>query len=237
MKKSVNFKNISLIIVFVALFSASTISTANTSLVGLKQYITDTTPVGFRTGPTYRNKILRMIRPGSAVTVLEVNNNNWARIEYTTSRGNKHKGWIEIAMLQSQPVSRTLFKKEAEKLKLSEQANIQLTEEIKILKERLTTIQTELDTINKDTFEIRQDYSRLKKISGDATNIALQNDLLNRQVTELQAQNNRYHEQLIQAGDVVERQWFLTGGGVLLMGIALGLLLRRSNRKKKWDSL
>jgi len=53
----------------------------------------------------------------------------------------------------------------------------------------------------------------------------------------LEAKNNLLQEQLNQAADVVQRQWFLTGGGVLLLGILLGIFLRVPRKKKGWDSL
>lgn len=239
MKKLTNFKNSALLVaslsaVNLVAFSPSSFAKEEE---GFKHYVTDVIQIPFRSGPSYKYKISRMIKSGSAVTVLEVNKDKWARVEYINGKGRKYTGWMPSSLLQNQPVARVQLKEEVAKTAQLEQEKIQLSEEIDTLKQRLQSTQEDLDSINKETFELKQEHKRLKEVSGNAVTIGEQNDALNQQVTELQIQSNLYKEQLDQAEDVVERQWFLTGGGVLLLGIILGLFFRTPKRKKRWDSL
>lgn len=237
MKKLTSFKYLTLAIASFALLTFSSISTANRAVVGYTHYVTDDIKVPLRSQPTYKHRITRMVDTGAAVKVLEINPEGWARLEYIASNGRKHIGWMPSILLQSQPVARYLLKDELEKSTSLELQRTQLTEEIATLNERLNTTQDELSSISKEAFELNKNYTLLKEVSGNAVNIGLQNDAMNQQVSELQSQNRLYKKQLDQAEDVVERQWFLTGGGVLLLGIIVGLLLRKPRRKKGWNSL
>lgn len=204
---------------------------------GVKHYVTDSIQIPFRSGPSYKHKIDRMIRSGTPVTILEVNDEQWARVEYTDGRGRTYEGWMPSSLLQNQPVAKVQLQQEMEKSAALEKTKIRLTEEIDTLKNRLETTQTSLNAVNKETFELKQDYKRLKETSGNAVSIGEENESLKQQVLELSNQNALYKEQIQQAEDVVERQWFLTGGGVLLVGILLGLFFRAPKRKKSWDTL
>ena len=236
MKKLVNFKTLSLAVVATATFAVQTPAVAEESS-GFKNYVTDSIEIPFRSGPSYKYKINRMIRSGTPVTILEVNDEQWARVEYTDNKGRTFEGWMPSILLQNQPVAKVQLEQEMAKNAKLEQAKIQLTEEIETLKSRLETTQNSLNDINKETFEIKQDYKRLKEISGNAVAIGEENQSLKQQVLDLSNQNALYKEQIQQAEDVVERQWFLTGGGVLLLGILLGLFFRAPKRKKTWDTL
>ncbi len=235
MKKLVNFKGLALIVASSAILSFSPVAVASEA-TGFKHYIVDIVQVPLRRGPSIKHRISRMMDSGSPITVLEINDEQWARIEYIDNRNRKHTGWMASILLSTQPAARVQLENELASSKIIKQQKIQLTEEIGTLTERLNITQTELDSVNKEAFEVKQQHIRLKEVSGDAVNISRTNLNLKQQVSELQVQNNSYREQLIQAEDVVERQWFLTGGGVLLLGIILGLLLRKPKRKQKWDS-
>lgn len=236
MKKSVNYKP------YVLAFLASSLGVITPQCQaeessGFKHYVTDSIEIPFRSGPSYKYKISRMIRSGTPVTILEVNDEQWARLEYTDGRGRTFEGWMPSSLLQNQPVAKVQLEQEMQKTAKLEQTKIQLTEEIDTLKNRLETTQASLNNINKETFEIKQEYKRLKEISGNAVTIGEENQSLKQQVLDLSNQNALYKEQIQQAEDVVERQWFLTGGGVLLLGILLGLFFRTPKRKKSWDTL
>lgn len=234
MKKSVNFKPIGWALLASSLLISAPSQAAEPS--GFKNYVTDSIEMPFRSGPSYKHKISRMIRSGTPVTILEVNDEQWARLEYSDNRGRKYEGWMPSSLLQNQPIAKVQLDLEIQKSAKLEQAKIQLTEEIDTLKSRLEVSQTSLNTINKETFELKQDYKRLKEVSGDSVSIGEENITLKQQVLDLSSQNTLYKKQIQQAEDVVERQWFLTGGGVLLLGIILGLFFRAPRRKKNWSS-
>lgn len=234
MKKSVNFKPIGWAVLASSLLI--TAPTAQAETTGFKNYVTDSIEIPFRSGPSYKHKISRMIRSGTPVTILEVNDEQWARMEYSDNRGRKFEGWMPSSLLQNQPVAKVQLEKELQKSAQLEQTKIQLTEEIDTLKSRLETTQNSLNTVNKEMFEIKQEYKRLKEVSGDSVAIGDENLILKQQVQDLTSQNTLYKKQISQAEDVVERQWFLTGGGVLLLGIILGLIFRTPSRKKTWSS-
>lgn len=241
MKKSHNFNRFALGLSMAMLLAQSSLvnaaDTKNSNQKTYKNYVTDNIQIPFRSGPGYKYKISRMIRTGTPVTVLEVTTNKWARMTFVDKKGRQHEGWMPSVLLQTQPVSSIQLKAQIKQNKTLEQDKIVLSDEITQLKKRLKSTQAKLDTVNKSSFELNKNYQNLKSVSGNASSIATENETLKKQLSEVQNQNNLYKAQINQTGDVVQRQWFLTGGGVLLLGIILGAIFRSPRRKKGWNSL
>ncbi|HBQ44993.1 MAG TPA: TIGR04211 family SH3 domain-containing protein [Thiomicrospira sp.] len=203
---------------------------------GYVNYVTDSIEVPLRSNPGYKFKIIRMVKSGSKVTIQEVNDKGWAKLTYR-NKGRDFVGWMPTSMLQATPISATLLKKQTEKTSRIEKSLNQLKQEKETLQARLTIATEELNTVKQQNFELEKELQNIKKISGRSLEISEENNQLSQQINQLKSDNIIMKEQLSQASDVVQRQWFLTGGGVLLLGLILGRLFRMPAKKNKWDSL
>jgi len=203
---------------------------------GYVNYVTDSIEVPLRSNPGYKFKIIRMVKSGSKVTIQEVNDKGWAKLIYR-HRGRDFVGWMPTSMLQTTPISATLLKKQTEKTSRIEKSLNQLKQEKETLQARLTIATEELNTVKQQNFELEKELQNIKKISGRSLEISEENNQLSQQINQLKSDSIIMKEQLSQASDVVQRQWFLTGGGVLLLGLILGRLFRMPAKKNKWDSL
>lgn len=203
---------------------------------GYTNYISDSLEVPFRRGPGYKFKINRMLKSGEAVKILEVDKSGWARVSYRKN-GKNYVGWLPSITLQSQPVAKDRLAAQVSKTSAVEEKYNALNEELNILKERFTKTDTELSDIKQEKFELTKELERLKSISSNAVQLDEQNQEMKMRLSQLENQNAIMKEQIDQSDDSIKRQWFLTGGGVLLLGLLLGRFFRPPSKRKKWGEL
>ncbi len=202
------------LIALVALLVLPAISAAETRFVELE--------VTLRTGQGTDFSIVRMIRSGSAVEVLQEDRQKG----YTKVRtAGGVEGWILSRYLTDAPIG-------AEQLVAARQRVDQLQRENRELTD-------ERDRYMKDADSLAEELARLKDLSSNAlsleeTNKQLRSTLIRNQETieRLQAEN-----QMLSAKG--SREWFIAGGAVLAFGILLGVVLPRIRwrRKRSWSDL
>lgn len=196
------------------------------------RYITDTFEVPMRTGASHKHRIKRMVPSGKSVKLLEVDNSGWAKITYKGSIG-----WMPANMLENQPVARDRLASQIEKTSSVEAKLNELKLELSTLQTRFDETSSELANVKQEKFETTQELSRLKEVSANAVQLDEQNQKMQARLSNLEDENAIMREQIDQAEDVVKRQWFLTGGGVLLLGLLLGRFFRIPAKRKKWGEL
>ena len=139
--------------------------------------------------------------------------------------------------MQSQPVAIDRLAAQIKKTTDVEEKYHGLQQELDTLKTRYTDTDSELSTTKQEKFELSKELERLKAISTNAVELDQQNQDMKARLSQLENQNAIMKEQIDEAGDSVKRQWFLTGGGVLLLGLILGRFFRAPSKRKKWGEL
>lgn len=173
------------------------------------RYITDDFVLPLRKGSDATFRILKMLRTGTPVAVLEKGTNGWTRVR--TQDGVE--GWIENQYLLDAPPARSVAGQYQEE-------RARLLQEVTQLKSHLTSqeaLQTELN--------------RIKATSANALNLERENQ----ELKSSQARMTKELEELTREKLVLEKesstQYFLAGAGVLALGlIGGGFLFRRRRR-------
>ena len=178
--------------------------------------------VTLRRGQSTSHGIVRMIRSGTPVEVLEAD----AASGYTKIRmPGGTEGWILTRYLMEAPATR-------EELVASQQRVDRLTRENRELVEERNRLSGEADAL-------AEELARLKNLSSNAVALAEANQRFeanaarDRQTIEdLKIDNDRLSGRS-------NREWFLAGGGVLFFGLLLGLILPRIRWRKQrsWNDL
>ncbi len=218
------------------LLSPQVITAAPKQEDGFKHYVTDRLQLPVRRGPGFNYKIINLLRSGTPVTILETNKENWARIQYTY-KGQTREGWVPARLLTNQPIARM-------QLKEVEAENARLKTRIQQLETQLSNLQTEqaetkklLSEAQKKLFILRKDYDHLKQTAGNALELDKENQQLKQQLAQLEEENADLKDQIAHSEDAIKRQWFLTGAGVLLLGLILGRFARLPRRRSSWNDL
>jgi SH3 domain protein len=176
-------------------------------------YVTGITNITMRTGPGVEHKIVAMLKSGTKLTIMEYQS-DWTQV----MAKNEKSGWVLSRFLTEQIPGALLVDKLREKnsnliLKLSgvEQENGKLINENVILT------------------QVQKRYNKLKLESADFLKLDTEYKKISEQ---FEVQKNRIKE-LENNLDNEEKLWFLSGGGVFIVGLFFGF----SMRKKKKSSL
>ncbi|UCF84300.1 MAG: TIGR04211 family SH3 domain-containing protein [Desulfobacteraceae bacterium] len=197
-----------------------------------RAYITDSFKITLRTGPSSENKVIAMPTSGEAVEVLD-SQDNWTHIRLLDRGQGTLDGWVLSRYL----IDRLPWELQAGNLKAensrikdkltliqSEQGEAagreqELTGELKKNSEALKKLQTEYESLKQGA----TDYLNLKK-EYDTTRSKL--ETIQKTAQTLTADNERLRSSQ-------RNRWFATGAAVLLIGMIIGLVLGRREKKRK----
>ncbi len=176
-------------------------------------YVKGVMKITMRTGPGRDHKIIAMIKSGDSLEMLD-SKNGWSHVKTFSGK----EGWVLTRFITDKvPVSLLVSK-----LKLQNQ---ELSESLENVKKKNMA----LDKKAKQSKTIEEAYYRLKKESADFITLEKQY----RKTAALFKQQQvriSFLEKQLRKSDI---KWFLSGSGVLLIGILLGI----GTGKKRKNSL
>lgn len=179
------------------------------------RYVTDEFHIMLRSGQSVQHEIIRQLKSGTALTVLQSNP------DYTQVRlPSGQQGWVLTRYLMAQPSGRdrlTSLQKKYDDLKNNFDAKLE--QEKQSMQERIA----ELEELAKRPLQLSRDKEALK--------------------IELQQERDRY-QQLARETEVLksphkDRQWFMLGAMVAIGSLILGIIVTMlpKGKKKRWNQL
>lgn len=188
-------------------------------------FITDRIEVGVRSGIGIEQKFVASAKTGDRVEVLE-GDQNWTKVKLS----NGAVGWVATRFLVDQVKSaQAADPKSLEELKSLKEINQNLIRQQAHQKREQEKQLKEIEEGKKVINVLQQE--RHQRLAPELNQLKAHNDQLEKQINELKQQaassqqkekNQRLNEQI---------WWFLTGSGVLFIGLILGWLARRTRKK------
>ncbi len=223
-------KNVLLLII--AALVALIVSSAAVAKV---QYVSDELVINMRSGKGNGFKIIKIVKSGTPLTILEQNSG------YTRAKTPQGvEGWVLSRFLINSPVARTLLAK-------AQQDVAQMKEKYDSMSAELSTVKVERDTLsssenkllsNKDKLNV--ELAKLKKIAARPMQLEAENEQLRNELVTIEAANRLMKQEYQTLEDNSDQEWFMTGAGVLFGGMILGLIfpkLRSGQKKANWNRL
>jgi len=215
------------------LLLALTIATAAPiSAFAETMWLTDMLWVNVRTGPTDNNRILKTVKSGTRMEILEKpEDGTYYRIR--TEKGLE--GWIPLRYLSKEPTGFIQAANlQAEKLQLQQKLD-ELDNKYKNLLADKGDVKGEIETLRTDNAQLSKELNRIKAISGDAMN-------LDTQYQELAEQHARTKNDLDVAKaenqslkEYNDSKMLYAGGLLIIIGIIAGFVLPRLTGKRRKD--
>jgi len=178
--------------------------------------------VTLRTGQGTGYSIVRMVRSGTPVEVLEEDRGaGYTRVRMPGGT----EGWLLSRYLTDTPIG-------AEQLVTAQQRIDQLQRENRQLVE-------ERDRYLKEADSLAEELARLKDLSANALALESANQQLKSTVTRQQEEVARLQADNERLASRTGRDWFIAGASVLIIGIVLGVVLPRIRwrRRRSWSDL
>ena len=205
---------------------------------GETRYISDKIRIYARSGAGTEFKLIAPLITGDPVTLLGEKKEDWVHISY----GKDRQGWIQKRFLTAiEPSAKRLAKANAknEQLEQSSKAKIiSLTETNKEYRKGNTGLLREVKELRGKLQKVEKEYKTLHEESATFLELQAEHKSL---LAENQLRQEREATILAECEllkTAYRIKWFLSGGGVLLIGFLIGILMQAfRNRKKKGSSL
>lgn len=194
------------------------------------RWVTDEFEVMMRKGKSTSQSIIRQLKSGTQVEVLAEDK----EAGYTQVRvGSGAEGWVLSRYLERGPTAKNLLPNLEARLKKSEAETATLRKEIAELKRDRQKYQNQVTELESTGSSVQQQLDRVTKLSADTIKVDDQNRQLKKRLVESDQQIELLENDNRRLGSRANREWFLVGGAVLMLGLILGLILPRISWKKK----
>jgi SH3 domain protein len=194
------------------------------------RWVTDEFEVMMRSGKSTKQSIVRQLRSGSEVEVLETDPEaGYSRVQLPSGT----EGWVLSRYLTATPTARLRLPQVEKRLQASEAEQGELKAELgelRALKQELDRQVAELQTQNSS---LQSQLDRITQLSADTIQVDQQNNQLKQRLAEAQQKVDALQIENGQLAGRANQQWFLIGGGVLTFGLLMGLILPRISWRKK----
>ena len=189
-------------------------------------YVTDDIKITFRTGPGIDHKILAMIKPGQEVEVLQPDD-EWTQVQLP----NGIEGWVLTRFLTYNKPCRLELEVLKKKYETLSAQSAFLLKENRVYKEESKRLRTELSGSKKMLIAISESYDTLKKESADFLELKSKYEVTSSQLTDQTKKAEKLEEELSKLVSHRSIMWFLSGAGVLVLGMLIGYYAKRRRRK------
>lgn len=208
------------------------------STVRATHYVTDTLEVPVRSGAGRDYRIINLLRSGTPVEVLDINEKGWAHIRYEW-KGKQRTAWIPSSLLANEPPALVKLATAQKRLEAQAMRIQRLEEELNNVRREYDRLKNQLAEGQKRLLTLTRENEHLRQLAGKDLDLDRENQRLRQQIKKLEEENRILNDQVNNSDDVVKRRWFLTGAAVLAGGFLLGFLLRVSTggRRRSWGSL
>ena len=197
-------------------------------------YISDQLEVTLRSGKSTSHSIIRMLRSGTPVEVLDQDKDSG----YTLVRAQGKEGWVLTRYLMTRPVARDQLAEAQKKLAELELANRKMTTAMQALTQEKGSIEKDRSSMEENYRKTSQELAEIKRTASSALAIDSENKDLKSRLVALERNMQTLQQENESLKDRTARDWFMVGAGVLLLGILAGLIIPRIRWRKKssWDT-
>ena len=189
-------------------------------------YVNDNVKITLRTGQGINHKVLAMIKIGQEVEVLQPDD-EWTQIQLPSGV----EGWVLTRFLTYDKPCRLEFGILKKKYETLSTQSAFLLKENRIYKEESKRLRTELSGSKEMLAAISKSYDTLKKESADFLELKSKHEVTSSQLSDQTKKAEKLEEELSKLLSHRNIIWFLSGAGVLVLGMLIGYNARRQRRK------
>jgi SH3 domain protein len=208
---------------------------ASTALAETR-YVSDRLEITLRTGTSTQHSIMRMLPSGMRLEVLESDpGSGYARVR--TPDGTE--GWVLARYLMEQPAARDRLAAATERAASLELRVADLAAQVEALSGERDALQAQRDGLESELNEVRSELERIRRVSASAVELDSANRELRTRVAAAEQDGTLLRAEIAELKRNTQRDWFMAGAGVLLLGLVLGLVLPRIRwrRRSGWGDL
>lgn len=194
------------------------------------RYVTDQFEVTLRSGTSTSNNILRMLKSGQALTVIEED----AATKYSlVETGDGKQGYVLSRFLDSEPSGRERFQRLNVQFEKQRASIATLNKELTTLRQAKKEDENNISQLEIALSRTKSELAKLKEATRDTIRVIEQNDTLQARINELDADILELSAENSAYKDSTAMDWFIRGAAVCLIAFLLGILVTRIRWKKR----
>ncbi len=194
------------------------------------RYVSDELKIPLRSGATTKHRIIKFLRSGTALTVLDEND------KFTEVEAGGKSGWVLTEDLMNVPSGRDRLAAASKKFSKSAEQIKELKSTIAELKGENRKIKGEKSSLQNERTNLSNSLEDLKITAANPLSLSKKNKQLKKELNKVRDNEAMLEKDNQQLRSNVMQEWFLIGGAVSIGSLLLGLILTRINWKRKRDS-
>ena len=197
-------------------------------------WVSDQFEITLRTGPSTSNAIQLTLRSGTELEVLERDaETGYSRVR--TSGGTE--GWVLTRYLMSEPSARQQLATLTTQLNEAADAGDSLESQLAGIRSQYATATNQIQSLERDKTRLEQELADIRRTAANALSLDRQNKELRQSLADAEIQVGTLEQENRALSSQSTRYWIMTGGGLVVVGILLGLWLPRMKmpRKSRYD--
>ncbi len=193
-------------------------------------YVSDELFINMRSGKGNGFKIIKIIKSGTPLTVLEKDSGYTRAL---TPQGVE--GWVLSRFLSKTPAAKNLVAK-------AQKDVAEMKQKYEVMKSELENLKQERDSLSRSEKDLlaNKELTRLRKIAARPMQLEEENNQLRNELVKIEAENHLLKQEYQTLEDNTDQEWFITGAGVLFGGMLLGLIFPKlclGQKKANWNQL
>jgi SH3 domain protein len=197
------------------------------------RYVSDELKIPLRSGASDKHRILKFIKSGTALTVLETSEDG--KYSHVEASGGK-SGWVLTTQLMNVPSGRDRLAAAQKQFSESDTIIKDLKSTIAELKSELKQLKSEKGALQNERTNLSNSLEDLKITAANPLSLSKKNKELKKELDKVRQNEAMLEKDNQQLRSNVMQEWFLIGGAVSIGSLILGLILTRINWRKKRDS-
>lgn len=198
------------------------------------KYVSDHLVITMRSGQGNQFEIIKTLISGTRLEVLEETETGYTmvRIEDGT------EGWVRTQYLADEPVAADKLASAVARLAKTKETNKLLREELGTLKKSKTKLDAQYAKLKSEHTNASKELIHLNEVAARPKQLEAENIELRKTFEQIRDELVLVKQENQVLKDRSERRWFITGAGVLIFGMILGLVIPKFRFRKKdgWGS-
>jgi len=194
-----------------------------------ERYVSDQLEITLRRGPGTKFAIRRMLKSGTPLRVVEENDDGYAKV--TLADGID--GWVLSRFLLDEPVARDRLAENEARMQNMQQESILVKEQLRAMDQ----LESGLSQATAEKEDVQAELKRVKGMAADTLVINAENKKLKQELEKSRAKEQALAEENGRLSREADQTWFLTGAGVIIMGMLIGLAIPKIRWKQRRSSM
>jgi SH3 domain protein len=196
-------------------------------------YISDELTVPLRRGPSNGHKIVNAALPSGLA--LEVLGEDKAAGFTQVRTPNGVEGWVPTQFLIGQPVAKDRLAAATKRVETLEAQLKSVRENYQDVRGARTEIEGRATDLSKENQKLQTELAEIRRVSATAITQFEENKQLKTDNVSLQTQVTQLSEEVHDLKRNVMLKWLLSGGALVLIGLALGAWIKSRPKRSNWS--